>query len=91
MKVEVIRDPVFCLVLRDFFTKKVSDDILEEAINNEKNFQPAPVGKGFDERWRNNISCLYDELYVGRKDESILLMSLLAKITQNEEFASILL
>ncbi len=91
MKVEVIRDPVFCLILRDFFSKKISNEILEEAISNKEHFQLAPVNKGFDESWRNNLRCLYDNLYKEKRDESKLLMSVSNKIIYSEEFISILL
>ena len=91
MKVEVIRDPVFCLKIRDFFTESVNKAVMEEALANESKFETAFIFDGINEERRNNMFCGYDKIYDKRRDESALIGALHTKFTLNEEFADILL
>ena len=90
MDLEVIRDPVFCLKIKNFFKPEENKAILDEAIANQKEFKQAETFKGKDEYWRNNTTCFYNDIYEKRHDESALLTALNTKLTLNLEFKSML-
>ncbi len=46
---EVIREPVFCLKVKNFFKPEENKSILDEAISNQKEFKPAKTVGGKDE------------------------------------------
>lgn len=87
---EVIREPVFCLKIKNFFKPEENKAILDEALSNQKEFKPAKTVGGKDEYWRKNLTCMYNDIYNKRRDESTLLTALHTKLTLNEEFTSML-
>ena len=89
MKVEVIREPVFCLKIRDFFTESVNKAIIEEALANESKFETASTVDAVDD-YRVNLLCSYDKIYANKRDESALITALQTKFTLSDEFASML-
>ena len=74
MEFEFIYEPVQLIIVKDVFTKKENEEILAEAISNEKEFVPAETnGTNSIKNIRNNISCYYDELYSKDRTKSKLL------------------
>lgn len=89
-KYQVFRNPVFHLVIKDFFPKAINKSILKEAINNKDNFTPGTIGKGFDLVYRSNVVAYYDQIYQYDRSKSFLLSALDGKFQSDSEFRQIL-
>ena len=77
MKFEIIHDPVEVIIIRDVFSKEVNKSILEESIKNESSFKEAmTIDKNVSQKYRNNTTSMYDIMYAGNRNESILLKSI---------------
>lgn len=72
------------IIIENAFEKNVNKKILDEMINNEKQFEPAKVGNNneLENNIRKNLVCYYDTVYSNKRDESVLLNTL------NEAFGS---
>ncbi len=90
MNIEVCREPVYHLVIRDFFDDDLNKAILKEALSHKEHFEPAQVQKGLDDTLRNNLNCSYDRLYDKNRSKSILLCALQNKFTLDQEFIDLL-
>lgn len=90
MKVEVYRDPIFHLVLKDFFPDKINKQIMNEAIVNKKKFNDGIIGKGLDKNFRSNKTAYYDIIYITDRSKSFLLSALDGKFSNNAEFRELL-
>jgi Rps23 Pro-64 3,4-dihydroxylase Tpa1-like proline 4-hydroxylase len=79
MKIEVFFDPVFHIIVHDTFDEEIENDIFEEVIKNKDNFEQAKIGKNLSrsvKNFRNNTVLYYDDVYRGRRNESILLKTI---------------
>ena len=76
IKVTVNRDP-FVILLEDIFEKKISNNILDEIIKNESNFEDAQIvskeKQVVDHKYRSNKIAYFDRLYKSDRTKSILL------------------
>lgn len=79
MKINVFFNPIFHIIIENFFDKKINKGILRETIENKKEFNPSRIGAGVTPKFRSNSVSYYDELYIDRRDESFLLTSLAEK------------
>jgi len=75
MRYEICYEPFFHIIIYDVFTKERNKKILEEASSKKKHFVDASVHKGVDKTFRSNKVCYYDELYVNKRKQSIILKS----------------
>lgn len=89
MQIEVCREPMFHLKIRNFFPTNVNKDILDEAVRNKMTFNQAVTGKGEDLYYRSNISSYYDTVYIKDRNKSVLLFNL-DKIFKDENFRQLL-
>lgn len=78
------------LIINDLFSKKVNKDIFEEALSLKGEYKPAKINEGINKKFRNNITVIYDNIYIGRRNESSLLNNMDSLFTKNVEFRSIL-
>ena len=78
LKFNVITEPVFLLVIEDFFSDEINKSILNEVISNKKHFKDATVSSQNikKEKFRNNKSAEYDIIYNQRRNDSVLLRAL---------------
>jgi len=88
MNVQVLREPVYALQFRNFFPKKINELILLEAKHLKTN--QGRTGKGIDKKVRTNRVIYYDDLYRGRREQSILLNALYNKFN-DQRFRDLLL
>ncbi len=85
MQTQVIRKPVEMLVIDGLFPKQVNKRILEEAVKNKKNFKLATINRGTEPSFRNNLTCMYDDVYTSDRSKSYLL-SVLDGLFSNQSF-----
>jgi Rps23 Pro-64 3,4-dihydroxylase Tpa1-like proline 4-hydroxylase len=88
MKFEFGYDP-FHIIIRDVFTKKENEDILNETIKNKKKFEPAIIGKGKDKEFRDNLVAYYDVIYQNDRTFSKLLTKI-DELFATDQFKEIL-
>jgi|TARA_R110000823_G_scaffold194593_3_gene325932 Rps23 Pro-64 3,4-dihydroxylase Tpa1-like proline 4-hydroxylase len=92
MKFEIIHDPVEVIIIRDVFSKEVNKSILEESIKNESSFKEAmTIDKNVSQKYRNNTTSMYDIMYAGNRNESILLKSIDEMFKLDSSFNELLL
>ena len=87
MKYKLLHDyPV--LMIENLFPKPINKKILEEAISLKKLYQTASTF-GKKANWiRSNIVAYYDDIYNGRRQESVLLESI-EKIFHHEKYSDL--
>src|SRR5262245_19092830 len=86
----VKREPRFHLIITDVFSALVNQAILLEAIDNEPHYQWATTGEGHEFERRRNKACSYDQLYRGRREESVLLSSVNLLLSRGGKFEDVL-
>lgn len=90
MQVQVLRSPVYAIIFRNFFPKKINELILIEAQNLKTNHSVTGADGRLDKKMRTNRVIYYDTLYEGKRKQSILLTELDKKFN-NEKFQQLLL
>jgi len=92
-KITIIRDPVYAIIFDDFFDDDINKDIMKEAIKNQKQFKYGTIGYGdigrSDSKYRTNIVSFYDQIYEGKREDSVLLKNI-DKTLQSDEMREIL-
>lgn len=93
MQIEVIRKPVYLLVMRDVFDKETNELIRLEAKNLRT--QEASVTKGVDKSIRNNQVIFMDNLYMPTPEQTLrrsqsILLNAFENLFVNTEFSQVL-
>jgi SM-20-related protein len=89
MKFEFIYEPVPIIVIRNIFTKKENNDILEEAVKNKKTFKQGVIGNDKISSFRTNKVSYYDKIYDSDRSKSKLL-TVIDEIFKTPEFSEII-
>lgn len=78
MDIEVIREPVEILIVRNFLPKTTNKKIFEEIIKLKPHFKDASIGSdnNINKKMRDNKTLYIDEFFKGRREQSILLSNM---------------
>jgi len=90
MDIQIFRDPVYHLMIEDFFPIETNKHILKEAKKNEQSFQESITMGGKNPEMRTNIVCYYDEIYKEHREKSVLLTQFTKFFLHNKPFREIL-
>jgi len=89
MKFKLLSNEPYVLKIENVFTKKISQDILDEAVGLKNDFSVATIQNGVNKKTRDNQVIYYDNYYLNKRDKSVLLKNI-GKFFANEDFGNIL-
>lgn len=87
MKFTIIRDPVFVMIIDNFFDDDTKEAIRLEAKNQK--YQEATIRRGVDKDMRSNTVSYYDAIYDGKREQSVLLSATAEKF-KSQEFQEVM-
>jgi hypothetical protein len=89
-KIRIHHEP-FVIIWRDFFPRRINQQIFAEAVSHSKYFVQATVStpRRIDLGFRSNKSALYDDIFVDR-NSSVLLKYLDWTLVEDGQFRQIL-
>ena len=73
MDIDIIRDPVNIIKINNVFSDLENKAILEEIIYNKNKFTASEAGGVKNNKMRTNTVALYDDIYTGHREHSVLL------------------
>jgi SM-20-related protein len=90
MIIDIFKDPVPYIVIKDFFPTQINKNIINEVILNESKFSDATIGKGLDKTYRSNMVAYYDIMYDNDRSKSFLLSAIDGKFGLDKDFRELL-